>query len=201
MPQTVKQWWHKPYTLPSELHELITPTTCSSAPKTCSFQNAPPNNKTIAENKTYNLVIKLMTLQNRLCAYTTQSLMERWLFKMKDLHCTETWKYFPQVIWQGSLVCCSPWGHKESDMTEQLNWTMMVLAWPFRAGQVNFPALPGGGTDDGNVLSTQEKDLSLLPCFSGCQSVTEYIGQHNACDPSKCPSLTNHFFSSTSLLA
>ena len=22
---------------------------------------------------------------------------------------------------QGSLVCCSPWGHKESDVTEQLN--------------------------------------------------------------------------------
>ena len=22
---------------------------------------------------------------------------------------------------QGSLVCCSPWGSKESDMTEQLN--------------------------------------------------------------------------------
>ena len=22
---------------------------------------------------------------------------------------------------QGSLVCCSPWGHKESDMTEQLD--------------------------------------------------------------------------------
>ena len=24
---------------------------------------------------------------------------------------------------QGSLVCCSPWGRKESDMTEKLNWT------------------------------------------------------------------------------
>ena len=24
---------------------------------------------------------------------------------------------------QGSLVYCSPWGHKESDMTERLNWT------------------------------------------------------------------------------
>ena len=24
---------------------------------------------------------------------------------------------------QGSLVCCSPWGRKESDTTEQLNWT------------------------------------------------------------------------------
>ena len=23
---------------------------------------------------------------------------------------------------QGSLVCCSPWGRKESDRTEQLNW-------------------------------------------------------------------------------
>ena len=22
---------------------------------------------------------------------------------------------------QGSLACCSPWGHKEFDMTEQLN--------------------------------------------------------------------------------
>ena len=25
--------------------------------------------------------------------------------------------------WTGCLVCCSPWGCKESDMTEQLNWT------------------------------------------------------------------------------
>ena len=24
-------------------------------------------------------------------------------------------------IGQGGLVCCSPWGHKESDTTEQLN--------------------------------------------------------------------------------
>ena len=27
---------------------------------------------------------------------------------------------------QGSLVCCSPWGHKESDMTEWLNWTELI---------------------------------------------------------------------------
>ena len=24
---------------------------------------------------------------------------------------------------QGGLACCSPWGCKKSDMTEQLNWT------------------------------------------------------------------------------
>ena len=28
--------------------------------------------------------------------------------------------------WQGSLARCSPWGRKESDMTEQLNWTEII---------------------------------------------------------------------------
>ena len=28
---------------------------------------------------------------------------------------------------QGSLACCSPWGQKESDMTEPLNWTEMFI--------------------------------------------------------------------------
>ena len=28
--------------------------------------------------------------------------------------------------WQGSLECCSPWGCKESDMTERLNWTALL---------------------------------------------------------------------------
>ena len=30
---------------------------------------------------------------------------------------------------QGSLACCSPWGHKESDMTEWLNWTDCRYLW------------------------------------------------------------------------
>ena len=46
---------------------------------------------------------------------------------------------------QGSLVCCSPWGRKESDMTEPLNWTEVFnnvylfiyfcLSWVFIAVQ------------------------------------------------------------------
>ena len=28
---------------------------------------------------------------------------------------------------QGALVCCGSWGHKMSDMTEQLNWTEQLL--------------------------------------------------------------------------
>ena len=31
---------------------------------------------------------------------------------------------------QGGLMCCSPWGRKESDMTEWLNWT--ELNWNYR---------------------------------------------------------------------
>ena len=29
---------------------------------------------------------------------------------------------------QGSLACCSPWGQKESDRTERLNWTDLIGA-------------------------------------------------------------------------
>ena len=29
---------------------------------------------------------------------------------------------------QGSLACCCSWGSKESDMTEQMNWTLYVLS-------------------------------------------------------------------------
>ena len=28
---------------------------------------------------------------------------------------------------EGSLVYCNPWGHKESDTTEQVNWTELML--------------------------------------------------------------------------
>ena len=32
---------------------------------------------------------------------------------------------------QGGLVCCSSWGHKESDMIEQVNRTEPQLFYPF----------------------------------------------------------------------
>ena len=31
---------------------------------------------------------------------------------------------------QGSLVCCSPWGNKELDTTERLNWTELMIFYP-----------------------------------------------------------------------
>ena len=33
---------------------------------------------------------------------------------------------------QGGLACCSSWGHKKSDMTEQLNWIENIRTSPVR---------------------------------------------------------------------
>ena len=44
---------------------------------------------------------------------------------------------------QGSLVCCSPWGHKESDTTERLNsnnklpWSLRHILPPDLSGQIS----------------------------------------------------------------
>ena len=34
---------------------------------------------------------------------------------------------------QGGLACCDSWGHKESDMTERLNWTELIDVCSFLA--------------------------------------------------------------------
>ena len=41
---------------------------------------------------------------------------------------------------QGSLACCSPRGHKESDMTEQLDWIELDFSFPGSAGSKEPPA-------------------------------------------------------------
>ena len=35
---------------------------------------------------------------------------------------------------QGSLVCCSPWGHKESDTTKRLKWTEFQFSMTISKG-------------------------------------------------------------------
>ena len=39
---------------------------------------------------------------------------------------------------QGGLVCCSPWGHKESDMTVRLNWIERNTDWGYLLGVAVF---------------------------------------------------------------
>ena len=50
---------------------------------------------------------------------------------------------------QGSLACCSPWGHKESNTTEWLNWTELI---PVR----------------------EVKQASLQSCFGGDEEIAAH---------------------------
>ena len=50
----------------------------------------------------------------------TEDEMARWHYQLDGLE----FEWTPGVgDGQGGLACCDPWGHKESDTTEQLNWT------------------------------------------------------------------------------
>ena len=40
-----------------------------------------------------------------------------------DMSLSKLWEL---VMDRGSLVCCSPWGHKESDTTERLNNNIQI---------------------------------------------------------------------------
>ena len=55
---------------------------------------------------------------------TTEDKMAGWHHRL-DGH------EFEQVLGvgdgQGGLACCSPWGHKESDMTKRLNWSELIV--------------------------------------------------------------------------
>ena len=45
----------------------------------------------------------------------------RWLVEDETVNRHESEQPLGDGEGQGSLVCCRPWGHKESDMAEQLN--------------------------------------------------------------------------------
>ena len=49
---------------------------------------------------------------------TTEVEMVGWHHRLMDMSLSK----LRQLDGQGSLVCCSSWGHKESDTTEWLNW-------------------------------------------------------------------------------
>ena len=55
---------------------------------------------------------------------TTEDAMVGWYHQLNG----HEFEWTPGVSdGQGGLVCCGPWGHKELDMTEWLNWTELIL--------------------------------------------------------------------------
>ena len=67
---------------------------------------------------------------------------------------------------QGGLVCCSPWGRKELDTTERLNYTLGDLGFPSGSAVKNLPA---NAEDLGSIPGIPlEKEMaphsSILAC-------------------------------------
>ena len=73
---------------------------------------------------------------------TGQQRIDGWM--ASPMQWTWIWVGSGNLDGQGSLMCYSPWGCKESDMTEQLNWTeqqvylLQVLTYPFLSLSLKF---------------------------------------------------------------
>ena len=50
---------------------------------------------------------------------------------------------------QGGLACCNPWGHKESDTTERLNWTGGSDGKESVCNAGDLDSIPGSGRSPG----------------------------------------------------
>ena len=76
---------------------------------------------------------------------------------------------------QGSLVCCSPWGHKESDMTQRLNNNCTPQDLVFLLKQVQEASLKAGPYEDATgILICDVENLmstSHAVCFCGLLTV------------------------------
>ena len=70
---------------------------------------------------------------------------------------------FEWTLWvgdgQGGLACCNSWGHKESDMTERLNWTELYT--PSVHAQTHLPKFPETSLNKG-----KEDTIKVNPWFT-----------------------------------
>ena len=76
---------------------------------------------------------------------------------------------------QGSLACCSPWGRKELDMTERLNWTelsKMIKEW--NSSMVTRITKPGHELRMNGVLLYNKQTWNLKKL--GCLTETSMYG-------------------------
>ena len=81
---------------------------------------------------------------------------------------------------QGGLACCSPWGRKESDMTEQLNWTeldpLTEFSFPFSLLSIV-------------VGRNYSPSLQVLPAYPKCTSPSQSFSKSMTTTSSPCYSI------------
>ena len=88
---------------------------------------------------------------------------------------------------QGGLACCDSWGHKESDMTERLNWTELKwITMGNHSWSVSLSILSENGSYGNNTFLIGLWGLLL---FFSCSVVSNSLWPHGVCDPTKHASL------------
>ena len=129
-----------------------------------------------------------------------------WLDGITDLMNTSLSKLWVLVMdRQGSLVCCSSWGRKESDTTEWLNWTELM---DYIAHQA--PLFPGKNTGMcchfllQGIFQTQDLN-SCLRQWQADSLLTELWkkpinGVQFSSVAQSCPTLHDHMDYSTQVL-
>ena len=94
---------------------------------------------------------------------------------------------------QGGLACCNSWGHKESDLTEplnwsELNWTSTIIAALFTATRT-YKGFPGGSDSKESACNAGDPDLipgSDRSPGEGDDNTLQYFCLKNSKQP-RCP--------------
>ena len=101
--------------------------------------------------------------------------------------------------WQGGLACCSSWGHKESDMTKQMNWLLVTSVSFLPLLYVTMwtsLGVPGCGEHIGVWLLSRLLSCLLFPLFSSWSPISPsslFSSPCNSANLSGCPSLWRIF--------
>ena len=77
---------------------------------------------------------------------------------------------------QGSLACCSPWGHKELDTTERLNWLKEIeatLEWTFKFTVTGQKAITPPGEEEEVRIKVEQWEREEHTWALGSRSVWE----------------------------
>ena len=108
---------------------------------------------------------------------TTEDKMARWHHRLN-------WREFEWTPWvcdgQGGLAYWDSWGHKESDMTEWLNWTELKFLRNLYVGQEATVRTRHGTTDWFQIGKGVHQGCILSPCLF--YSFAEYIMQNAGLD-------------------
>ena len=85
---------------------------------------------------------------------------------------------FEQALGDGegkrSLACCSPWGHKEWDMTEELN-NKKTFATGEEDSNLGLGRYPGGGNDNPLYFSCLEDPMNRIAWRAPVDGVARVI--------------------------